>query len=85
MWQNERTAPRVPGWYTVKRADYSLCVRAFGGGMWWIPLSDGWFGGLPPGFTWREPVVPMVQPDSGSPYNEMLQAAQQLGIEVNDG
>jgi hypothetical protein len=49
-------APPLRGWwYEVKRADGSLCIRAYGDDLWWIPLPDGWLSGLPEGFKWRGP------------------------------
>jgi|SRR6478736_4125497 len=58
-WKNEDVEPAESGWYAVMRADKSLCLRAFGNGLWWIPLKDGWLSGLPPGFKWFGPLMPI--------------------------
>jgi len=55
-WQGESTEPEESGWYAVRRADGSLCIRAWGNDLWWIPLKDGWLSGLPSGFSWFGPL-----------------------------
>jgi hypothetical protein len=56
-WRQETESPTDKGWYAVMRADGSLCLRAFGQGLWWIPLKDGWLSGLPTGFKWCGPLA----------------------------
>ena len=58
-WKNEDVVPEKSGWYAIMRADESLCLRAFGNDIWWIPLKDGWLSGLPPGFKWFGPLMPI--------------------------
>lgn len=58
-WHSEDEIPAEPGWFTIKRHDGSLCIRAYGAGHWWIPLKDGWISGLPAGFEWLGPIAPM--------------------------
>jgi hypothetical protein len=71
-WNHENIEPTEKGWYTVKRADGSLCIRAWGNDSWWIPLTDGWLSGLPAGFQWLGPIAsidwdtPGVQPSQES-------------------
>jgi len=58
-WHDESEAPQERGWYAIKRADDSLCIRGWSDGMWWIPLKDGWMSGLPAGFQWLGPLEPI--------------------------
>lgn len=58
-WGDEADDPPAPGWYAIQRADRSLCLRAFGDGLWWIPLRGGWMSGLPAGFRWCGPLEPL--------------------------
>jgi hypothetical protein len=58
-WHDETLAPSEPGWFVVRRADGTLCPRAFANGAWWIPLKDGWLSGLPKGFSWFGPFAPV--------------------------
>lgn len=57
LWRDEDETPKEGGWFAIKREDGSLCLRAWGAGVWWIPLKDGWLSGLPPGFQWIGPVA----------------------------
>jgi hypothetical protein len=55
-WNPETKAPALSGWCVVMRKDGTLCMRAYGNGLWWIPLADGWLSGIPAGFKWFGPV-----------------------------
>ena len=58
-WQSEDMPPSESGWFVVRRADGTLCPRAFNHGDWWIPLKDGWMSGIPTGFSWFGPFAPV--------------------------
>lgn len=60
QWISENVEPSEKGWYAVRRADGSLCIRAWGNGLWWIPLKDGWLSGLPAGFSWLGPLAEIM-------------------------
>lgn len=79
-WRTQGETPTGPGWYEILRADGSRCVRAFGGGSWWIPLKDGWLSGLPAGFSWRGPIAPMGDDAHRSPLDECEEVARSLGV-----
>jgi hypothetical protein len=79
-WQGQDVEPTAVGWYEVEREDGTTCVRAFGGGSWWIPLKDGWLSGLPPGFRWRGPVSSFGSDQNRSPWEECQEVGARLGL-----
>lgn len=78
IFHPERELPKQDGWYEIRRKDGTLCIRAFGAGLWWIPLLDGWFSGLPHGFRWRGPIAEVSKADR-SPLDECREVEASTG------
>lgn len=57
--------PMSPGWYECWAADDrwggEMRYRAWGHGLWWIPLSDGWLSSRPI-YRWKGPVADVNGP-----------------------
>jgi hypothetical protein len=72
-------SPDEQGWYEIRRADGSVCVRAYVGWTWWIPLVDGWLSSEAVGFKWRGPVAEISIGDR-SPLAECREVEAAIGI-----
>jgi hypothetical protein len=58
--------PTAPGWYecwaTDDRWDGAMQYRAFGNGLWWTPLADGWLSAPQGLYRWSGPVADVNGP-----------------------
>ena len=65
-WHDPGDDPAEPGWYEVTTADDrfgpELRYRAWGNGLWWIPLRDGWVTAHENVYRWRGPVADINGP-----------------------
>jgi hypothetical protein len=60
------TSPTKPGWYECWRKDNGwggeMRYRAWGNGLWWTPLPDGWLSSRNGIYQWRGPVADVSGP-----------------------
>lgn len=85
MWNSSYRKPSKRGWYECKARDNrwngGTRWRAWGRGMWWIPLgkgdgSDGWLSSPMGLYKWRGPARDiMLPPPDFKPRNEMNEKA----------
>lgn len=65
-WNSEHLAPTEKGWYECLAVDDrwkgKMCYRAWGNGLWWIPLKDGWLSQHMGIYKWRGPVADVNGP-----------------------
>jgi hypothetical protein len=58
--------PDNAGWYECwtfdDRWNGGMRYRAWGNGLWWIPLVGGWLSGPAEGCAWRGPVADVMGP-----------------------
>lgn len=58
--------PTAPGWYECWAVDDRWCgemrYRAWGNGLWWTPLPDGWLSSRDGIYYWRGPVADVNGP-----------------------
>jgi hypothetical protein len=75
-WHDAKEEPLERGWYEVVAVDGRFegerRYRAWGNGMWWIPLKDGWLSSPPNLYRWRGPVADVMgpAPDGTNPVTE---------------
>ncbi len=58
--------PLADGWYecyaTDDRWNGEMRYRAWGNGLWWMPLPDGWLSSRMGIYRWRGPVADVQGP-----------------------
>jgi hypothetical protein len=58
--------PTETGWYECwaidDRWNGEMAYRAFGNGLWWTPLKDGWLSAPDGTYHWRGPVADVNGP-----------------------
>jgi len=73
-WNSSFKKPLRKGWYECKardnRWDGKTMWRAWGNGLWWIPLKNGWLSSNLGTYKWRGPRKPLAS--SGDPHEEYL-------------
>jgi hypothetical protein len=66
MIHDATETPTAPGWYecwaTDDRWDGAMQYRAFGNGLWWTPLADGWLSAPQGLYRWSGPVADVNGP-----------------------
>jgi len=70
-WHSEHEEPTEPGWYLCDAVDgrwgKEFKYRAWGHGLWWIPLPDGWISSNMGIYRWTGPAYDVNLP---SPHGD---------------
>lgn len=73
-WNSSYKKPPRKGWYECKSRDGRWGGRtewrAWGNGLWWIPLKGGWLSSPLGLYQWRGPRKPLKK--SGDPHEEYM-------------
>ncbi len=65
-WKSANKTPRITGWYECMAVDDrwggKIRYRAWGAGIWWTPIQDGWITSGAGIYRWRGPVAEVNGP-----------------------